>query len=75
MFPSTPPFPPPPSPVVRSVAALAALFASFGAVGTINTMAVHYALNVAAPESMVARTGESVRCNAPIAPPSARQTS
>lgn len=75
MLPSTPPLPPASSRVVRSVAALAALCASFGAVGTINAMAVHYALNVAAPASMVARATESVRCNAPIVPPTARQAS
>lgn len=72
MFPTTPPYPSPSSPVVRSVAALAALLASFGAVGTIDAMAVHYALDVAAPQSMVARAAESVRCSAPVAPPAVR---
>jgi hypothetical protein len=75
MLPSTPPFAPPTSPVVRSVAAFAALAASFGAVGTINAMAVHYSLNAAAPASMVARATETVRCNAPVAPPITRQAS
>lgn len=75
MFPSNPPFSPPPSLIVRGLAALAALAASFGAVGTINAMAAHYALHVAAPASMVARAAESVRCSAPVAPPTAHRAS
>ena len=75
MFPSTPPFSPSSSLVVRGVAALAALAASFGAVGTINAMAAHYALNVAAPVSMVARAAESVRCSAPDVAPTAHRAS
>jgi hypothetical protein len=75
MFPSIPPFSARSSLVVRGVAALAALLASFGAVGTIDAMAAHYALTIAAPAPTVARAAESVRCSAPVVPPTAHQTS